>query len=204
MELELRRVKTCHLSSVKTALIPELEVKMSFAMVLAKYRQQKRPRKSRKTTKKEYSKRKKSENSTPQKNQKRNQDSTKPKYKTYKNAKSRIKKVQYNHRKLRGKKEEYNEDRKTNRTVLNAPDNKMFISDQKSRNMSNVNMCIFDGCNATPVFSWQKTNVLVKHLVVFHELEHEAAREAAMKYQVESKASSEVIRRLKHCKIVWS
>ena len=77
-------------------------------MVLAEYRQQKRPRKCRKTPKKEYSKRKKSENSTPQKNQIRNNEksSTKPKYKTYKNNENKgIKKVQYNHRKLRGKKE---------------------------------------------------------------------------------------------------
>ena len=176
---------------------------MSSAMVLAEYRQQKRPRKRRKTPKKEYSKSKKSENSTPQKNQIRNNEksSTKPKYKTYKNNENKgIKKVQYNHRKLRGKKEWIEEE--SIRSEKKVPNNIIYVSDQKPKNMSNINMCIFDGCNANPVFSWQKTNVLVKHLVVFHELEHEAAREAAMKYQVESKASAEVIKRLKELDIV--
>ena len=177
---------------------------MSFAMVLAKYRQKKRPMKSRKTTKKEYSKRKKSVNSTPQKNQIRSheEDSKKSKYKTYKiQVKIKIKKVQYNHRKLRGKKEEHSQGVKPKQytEVELKPNN--YFSDQKSRTMS-VNMCIFDVCDASPVFSWQKTNVLVKHLVTFHELDHEAAREAAMKYQVENKASGEVIKRLKELDIV--
>ena len=194
---------------------------MSPKMVLMGDRKQKRPIKSRKTPKKAKNQ-KMSENSPNQKKQiRRNEEySTKPEEKTYKtNKKPGIKKLQTYHRKERGNEHENSsgEEKEQKKSDLRSvklsceisnnerADNCEIISDQgKPKEIEKMagrvkNICIIDNCDSG--FTWTRTDVLIRHLMITHKMDKEIAREAALNYQIKAGASSKVIKGLKDMNI---